>query len=633
MRYATLFVLLIAIPSAALGQQASPEISISANNTRNLSLYPGWPLIVHVTIMNSIRDDKTSSTPLVIAPTGAIWTTAISFAAVSSGGQTAQWPLTQVGTASDSSLTLAKKSYVNAAWQMSADSVSSLPSGQYQLTATVQVSNSSGWTGLVRSEPVAITVGPEPTLSSNEQSQKALLLAEYSLNAGDVNGAVATANQLHLDQPNNPSAAIATANALAIAGYDGLALLEASEALDMYYQFNPIPSEAPSDLLNMYQKLLTTVSTAGTPALTSTIAPHDSITFNPTSQAVPLSASVTAASGAVNGGTVTFTATGLSGSALSGPVTGGAANANFTVPGGTPAASYALKAAYSGTAEFAGSNDSGGSLLIGMATPTITWSTPGAVAAGTVLGPSQLNAAASVPGTFVYDPPGGTVVGSGTSQLLMVTFTPADAVDYHSATASVSLGVIAGSYSGSVSPSEARIKVGSSQAFSVTINSTNYVGAVSLGCADPPAGVSCSFSARQINLTANGNSSSVLIVSVNAKPQSAILLPFHSWPNPPPNSYFRTRSPWPVYVLIFLMLAMLGLRHTAPLAKPAFQLSLTMALLILVALTMSSCMSSSLSGPGSGGGGSGSAATVHIVVQGTAGSSVESLGTLSITVP
>jgi len=495
MRFATLFVLLIAVPSALLGQQASPEISISANNTRNLGLYPGWPLIVHVTIMNSSRDDKTSSAPLVIAPTGAIWTTAISFAAVSSGGQTAQWPLTQVGTASDSSLTLAKKSYVNATWQMSADSVSSLPLGQYQLTATVQVSNSSGWTGLVRSEPVAITIGPEPTLSSNEQSQKALLLAEFSLNAGDVNGAVATANQLHLDQPNNPSAAIATANVLAIAGYDGLALLQASEALDTYYQFNPTPSEAPSDLLNMYQKLLTTMSTAGTPALTSTIAPHDAATFSPTSQSVPLSASVTAASGTVNGGTVTFTATGVSGSATSGPVTEGHAVADFTVPGGTPAASYALKVAYSGTAQFAGSNDSGGNLLIGMATPTITWSIPAAVAAGTVLGPSQLNAAASVPGTFVYDPPGGTVVGSGTSQLLTVTFTPTDAVDYHSATASVSLSVIAGSYSGSVSPSEASIKVGSSQAFSVTINSTNYVGAVSLGCASPPAGVSCSFSA------------------------------------------------------------------------------------------------------------------------------------------
>src|SRR5882762_7444489 len=110
MKYAILL-LLLAIPVTLLGQQATPEISISANSGRDLNLYPGWPLVVHLTIMNSIRHDKTNATPLVIAPTGAVWTTAISFAAVSSTGQTAQWPLTQVGTASDPMLTLAKKSY------------------------------------------------------------------------------------------------------------------------------------------------------------------------------------------------------------------------------------------------------------------------------------------------------------------------------------------------------------------------------------------------------------------------------------------------------------------------------------------------------------------------------------------
>src|SRR5206468_12862882 len=108
-------------------------------------LYPGSPLIVDLTIMNSIRHDKTNATPLVIAPTGAVWTSAISFAALSSTGQTIHWPLTQVGVASDPALTLAKKSYVNATWQMSATNVSALPPGDYQLTATVQVSNSSGW--------------------------------------------------------------------------------------------------------------------------------------------------------------------------------------------------------------------------------------------------------------------------------------------------------------------------------------------------------------------------------------------------------------------------------------------------------------------------------------------------------
>lgn len=633
MKYATLFLLCVAIPTALPAQQASPEISISANNTRNLSLYAGWPLIVDMTIMNSSRHDKTTSTPLVIAPTGAIWTTTVRFAAVSSTGQTTQWPFTQVGTASDASLTLAKKSYVNATWQVSAADVSALSPGDYQLTATVQVSNSTGWNGLAQSLPVSITIKPEPALTADEASRKALLLAEYSLNAGDVDGAVGTANQLRLDQPDNPAAAIATANVLAIAGYDGLALVQASEALDKYYKFDPTPSEAPSGLLVVYQELLTSVSTSNAPAATSTIAPHDSITFSPSSQSVPLSASVTVASGTVNGGTVTFTAIGLSGSAVSGPVTGGNANANFTVPGGSSAANYVLKAAYSGTAEFSSSNDSGGSLLIGMATPTLTWSTPAAVSAGSILGPSQLNAVADVPGTFSYDPPAGTVVGSSPSQLLTATFTPTDAVDYNAATASVSLSVIAGSYSGSVTPSEARIKVGSSQTFNVTLNSTNYAGTVSLGCVSPPTGITCSFSANQINLAPNGSSTSVLTISVNAKPQPGILLPLNGFRNTLPTPYFGTMSHWPVYSLLALFLLMIGLRNAATPAKTPLPLSLTMALVVLVALSLNACTSATLLGPGSGGGGSGSAATVHLVVQGTAGSSVENLGTLSVTVP
>src|SRR6185369_11544814 len=44
----------------------------------------------------------------------------------------------------------------------------------------------------------------------------------------------------------------------------------------------------------------------------------------------------------------------------------------------------------------------------------------------TPLGSAQLNAAASTDGTFVYDPPAGTLLDAGPN-LLSVTFTPADA--------------------------------------------------------------------------------------------------------------------------------------------------------------------------------------------------------------
>jgi hypothetical protein len=73
-------------------------------------------------------------------------------------------------------------------------------------------------------------------------------------------------------------------------------------------------------------------------------------------------------------------------------------------------------------------------------TPTITWSTPASITYGTPLSSTQLDATASVPGTFVYSPAAGTVLGAGT-QTLNVTFTPTDTTDYTTATATTTLTV------------------------------------------------------------------------------------------------------------------------------------------------------------------------------------------------
>jgi len=59
---------------------------------------------------------------------------------------------------------------------------------------------------------------------------------------------------------------------------------------------------------------------------------------------------------------------------------------------------------------------------------------------GTELSGVQLDATASVPGTFVYTPPVGTVLSAGT-QTLSVTFTPADVKAYAKATMSVPITV------------------------------------------------------------------------------------------------------------------------------------------------------------------------------------------------
>ena len=77
-------------------------------------------------------------------------------------------------------------------------------------------------------------------------------------------------------------------------------------------------------------------------------------------------------------------------------------------------------------------------LQVNQAVPVITWTTPAAITAGSALGTTQLDATASVPGTFAYTPAAGAVLAAG-SQTLSVAFTPTDTTDYTSATTIVPL--------------------------------------------------------------------------------------------------------------------------------------------------------------------------------------------------
>jgi Flp pilus assembly CpaE family ATPase len=79
-------------------------------------------------------------------------------------------------------------------------------------------------------------------------------------------------------------------------------------------------------------------------------------------------------------------------------------------------------------------------LSVTKATPVISWPTPASIEYGTALSAAELNATASVPGTFVYSPAIGDVPRAG-DQTLSVTFNPADSIDYTTATATVTLTV------------------------------------------------------------------------------------------------------------------------------------------------------------------------------------------------
>lgn len=79
--------------------------------------------------------------------------------------------------------------------------------------------------------------------------------------------------------------------------------------------------------------------------------------------------------------------------------------------------------------------------LTGAAAPSLTWAAPSNIVYGTALSALQLNATSSVPGTFTYNPPAGTVLNAGLHHL-SVTFTPDDSTKYESATTNVAITVL-----------------------------------------------------------------------------------------------------------------------------------------------------------------------------------------------
>ena len=97
-----------------------------------------------------------------------------------------------------------------------------------------------------------------------------------------------------------------------------------------------------------------------------------------------------------------------------------------------------VSASFGGDSGIVGS----GELSIAQATPTVTWSMPAGITQGQALGAAQLDAAASVPGTFAYSPPAGTVLPVGAGQTLTAVFTPADTTDYKSVSVSTTLNVL-----------------------------------------------------------------------------------------------------------------------------------------------------------------------------------------------
>jgi Big-like domain-containing protein/VCBS repeat protein len=220
-------------------------------------------------------------------------------------------------------------------------------------------------------------------------------------------------------------------------------------------------------------------------------------------------------------GQTTAGATGLMSITYNGTAWGsGDVNASgaFSVSGlgGMPAGSYSIAATYAGDSNFSSAFGSV-NYTIDQLTPTIAWATPAAITYGTPLSTTQLNATASVPGTFAYTPAAGTVLTAG-MQTLSVTFTPTDTVDYSPAESMVTLTVNPAPVVAYTLTSSTQ-SVSGSTSVTLGLTSTNYVGTVSFATSvtsTDGAASTVSASAPSVTLTSGGAGTSVLTITANA---------------------------------------------------------------------------------------------------------------------
>jgi RHS repeat-associated protein len=181
-------------------------------------------------------------------------------------------------------------------------------------------------------------------------------------------------------------------------------------------------------------------------------APSSPVTYG----VAPIALSATASSGL-----------GVSFSVVSGP--GTISGSTLTITG---AGTVVVAANQAGNADYAAAAQVTQSVVVTQATPVITWATPAAITYGTALGATQLNATASVAGTFAYTPAAGAVLPAG-SQTLSVTFTPTDTTDYSTVMATVTLTVNNAPVSVSVVPPSATLYASQTQQFTASVTNSN----------------------------------------------------------------------------------------------------------------------------------------------------------------
>lgn len=289
-------------------------------------------------------------------------------------------------------------------------------------------------------------------------------------------------------------------------------------------------------------------------ATTTTVASSASTTYSASAQSVPLTATVTSSSGAVNEGTVTFEVLQGStqvGSAVSSSVVNGAAGVSFTLPAAASVGTYTIQASYSDTGgSFAASSDSTHSLTVVLAatSTSVTSSANPVLLQNQITLTATVASAAGTPSGTVTFLNGTTPLGTGTLTggiaTLITSSLPAGAqsitalyggnADFSSSTSSVLTQVVQ-DFGFNISASSATALPGRTAVFTFTAtpeDGATFPSAIALSLSGLPTGASGTFSPAGIAAGAGATTVTLTVhipqtqASIEPGGHSGGLLPF-----------------------------------------------------------------------------------------------------------
>jgi sugar lactone lactonase YvrE len=304
--------------------------------------------------------------------------------------------------------------------------VISVASGTYNAAQTVQISDITPGTAIYYTTDGTTPTGASAVYTGPITVSASETLQAVAVDTGNATSGVATAAYI-IKLPLTPTITWPTPAAITYGTALSATQLDATASVDGTFVYTPAAS---------------TVLAAGSQTLSVTFTPTDTADYAAVTTTVKLVVNQAAS-------TVTWTApaaftygTALSATQLDATASVAGTFA-YTPAAGTvlPAGSQTLSVTFTPT----DSTDyttvtTTVKLTVNQAASTVAWATPTAIVYGTALSATQLDATASVAGTFAYTPAAGTVLPLG-SQTLSVTFTPTDATDYTAATATVKLAV------------------------------------------------------------------------------------------------------------------------------------------------------------------------------------------------